>query len=53
MDGKHPSLKASLYHEDSYNDQDVINVGLPEEDSKFLLSFQSFVLPVHVRAQLI
>ncbi|KAJ8422582.1 hypothetical protein Cgig2_007491 [Carnegiea gigantea] len=36
-DGRYLSFKASSYHEDSRNGQDVIDMGLPKEDSKFLV----------------
>ncbi|KAJ8432611.1 LOW QUALITY PROTEIN: hypothetical protein Cgig2_032892 [Carnegiea gigantea] len=52
-DGRYLSLRASSYHEDSRNGRDVIDMGLPEEDSKFLLSIRSAVLPVRVGAELI
>jgi len=52
-DGRYLSLRGSSYHENSRNGQDVIDMGLPEEDSKFLLSIRSAVLPVHVEAELI
>ncbi|KAJ8438299.1 hypothetical protein Cgig2_015042 [Carnegiea gigantea] len=44
-DGRYLSLRASSYREDSRNGRDVIDMGLPEEDSKFLLSIRSTVLP--------
>ncbi|KAJ8423893.1 hypothetical protein Cgig2_006230 [Carnegiea gigantea] len=44
-DGRYLSLRASSYREDSRNGRDVIDMGLPEEDSKFFLSIRSAVLP--------
>ncbi|KAJ8424439.1 hypothetical protein Cgig2_003897 [Carnegiea gigantea] len=52
-DGRYLSLRASSYREDSRNGRDVIDMGLPEEDSKFLLSIRSAVHPVRVGAELI
>ena len=52
-DGRYLSLRASSYRKDSSNGRDVIDMGLPEEDSKFLLSIRSAVLPVCVGAKLI
>ncbi|KAJ8445647.1 LOW QUALITY PROTEIN: hypothetical protein Cgig2_009048 [Carnegiea gigantea] len=52
-DGRYLSLRASSHHEDSHNGRDVIDMGLPEEDSKFFLSIWSVVLPVRVGAELI
>jgi len=52
-DGRYLSLRASSYHEDSRNGRDVIDMGLPVEDFKFLLSIWSAVLPVRVGANLI
>jgi len=52
-DGRYLSLRASSYHKDSRNSLDVIDMGLPDEDSKFLLSIRSSVLPVRVGAELI
>ncbi|KAJ8438098.1 hypothetical protein Cgig2_015355 [Carnegiea gigantea] len=44
-DGRYISLIASFHCEDSRNDRDVIDMGLPDEDFKFLLSIWSSVLP--------
>ena len=52
-DGKYLSLRASSYREDSHNGRDIIDMGLPDEDRKFLLSIRSSVLPVRVGAELI
>ncbi|KAJ8432848.1 hypothetical protein Cgig2_024536 [Carnegiea gigantea] len=41
-DGRYLSLRASSYHEDSRNGRDVIDIGLPDEDFKFLLPIWSF-----------
>ncbi|KAJ8445786.1 hypothetical protein Cgig2_000966 [Carnegiea gigantea] len=51
-DESYLSLRASSYREDSHNGQDVIDMGLSDEDFKFLLSIRSSVLPVHVGAEL-
>ncbi|KAJ8434749.1 hypothetical protein Cgig2_001952 [Carnegiea gigantea] len=51
-DGRYLSLRASSYREDSRNERDVIDMGLSEEDSKFLLSIRYTMLLVHVRAEL-
>ncbi|KAJ8424535.1 hypothetical protein Cgig2_025752 [Carnegiea gigantea] len=53
MDGRYLSLRPSSYREDSRNRRDVIDMGLPEEDSKFLLSIWSAVLPIRVGAKLL
>jgi len=45
-DGRHLSLRASSYREDSRNGRDVIDMGLLDDDSKFLLSIRSSVLSV-------
>ncbi|KAJ8426541.1 hypothetical protein Cgig2_002061 [Carnegiea gigantea] len=50
-DGRYLSFRASSYHEDSRNGRDVIDMGLPEEDSKFLLSIRSAVLLVLLKAE--
>ncbi|KAJ8434336.1 hypothetical protein Cgig2_010953 [Carnegiea gigantea] len=52
-DGRYLSLRASSYREDSHNGRDVIDIGLPDENFKFLLSIWSSVLPVHVGAELL
>jgi len=52
-DGRYLSLRASSYRENSRNGQEVIDMGLPEEDSKFLSFIRSAVLPVRVGAELI
>ncbi|KAJ8439010.1 hypothetical protein Cgig2_028456 [Carnegiea gigantea] len=52
-DGRYLSLRASSYREDSRNGRDVIDMGLSKEDSKFVLSIRSAVLPVRVGAELI
>ncbi|KAJ8438652.1 hypothetical protein Cgig2_016398 [Carnegiea gigantea] len=52
-DGGYLSLRASSYREDSRNGRDVIDMGLSDKDFKFLLSIWSFVLPVHVGAELL
>ncbi|KAJ8425617.1 hypothetical protein Cgig2_005296 [Carnegiea gigantea] len=52
-DGRYLSLRASSYREDSRNGRAVIDMGLPEKDSKFLLPIRSAVLPIRVRAELI
>ncbi|KAJ8434096.1 LOW QUALITY PROTEIN: hypothetical protein Cgig2_005775 [Carnegiea gigantea] len=52
-DGRHLSLRARSYRDDSHNERDVIEMRLPDEDFKFLLSIQSFVLPVSVGSELI
>ncbi|KAJ8436145.1 LOW QUALITY PROTEIN: hypothetical protein Cgig2_033640 [Carnegiea gigantea] len=46
-DGRYLSLSASSYREDSRTRRDVIDMGLLDEDFKFLLSIRSSVLPVH------
>ena len=38
-DGRYLSLKASTHHEDSRNGRDVIDIGLLDEDFKFLYLF--------------
>ncbi|KAJ8431974.1 hypothetical protein Cgig2_027000 [Carnegiea gigantea] len=38
-------LKASSYHDDSHNGRDIIDMGLPDEDFKFLFSIWSSILP--------
>ncbi|KAJ8431097.1 hypothetical protein Cgig2_007513 [Carnegiea gigantea] len=43
--GRYLSLRVSSYHEDSCNGRDVIDMGLPDEDFKFLLSIRSSILP--------
>ncbi|KAJ8433131.1 hypothetical protein Cgig2_004869 [Carnegiea gigantea] len=48
-DGRYLSLRDSSYREDSH----VIDMGLPEEDSKFLLCIRSAIFPVRARAELI
>jgi len=52
-DGRYPSLRAIFYHKGSRNGRDVVDMGLPEEDSKFLLSIRSAVLPVCVGVELL
>ena len=52
-DVRYLSLRASSYGEDSHNGRDVIDMGLLDEDLKFLLSIRSAVLPVRVGAELI
>jgi len=52
-DGRYLSLSASSYRDDSRNGRDVIDMGLPEEDSKFLLSIWSAAVSVRVGAELI
>ena len=52
-DGRYLSLRASSYCEDSRNGRDIIDMGLPGEDCKFLLSIRSSVFPVRVGAELI
>ncbi|KAJ8420265.1 hypothetical protein Cgig2_014313 [Carnegiea gigantea] len=51
--GRYLSLRGSSYSEDSHNGRNMIDMGLSEEDSKFLLSIWSAVLPVCVGAELI
>ncbi|KAJ8419872.1 hypothetical protein Cgig2_000265 [Carnegiea gigantea] len=43
-DGSYLPLRASSYPEDSHNGRDVIDIGLPDEEFKFLLSIWSSVL---------
>jgi len=52
-EGRYISLRASSYREDSCNGQDIIDMGLPFEDSKFLLSIRFSVLHVCVGTKLI
>ncbi|KAJ8431103.1 LOW QUALITY PROTEIN: hypothetical protein Cgig2_027410 [Carnegiea gigantea] len=52
-DGRYLSVRASSYHEDSCNGQDVTNMALLDEHFKFLLSIRSSVLPVRVRVELL
>ncbi|KAJ8437732.1 hypothetical protein Cgig2_001079 [Carnegiea gigantea] len=52
-DGRYLSLKASSHHEDSHNGRDVTDMGLPNEDFKFLWSIWSSVLPIRVGAELL
>ncbi|KAJ8435463.1 hypothetical protein Cgig2_021096 [Carnegiea gigantea] len=40
-DGRYLSLRASSYREDSHNGRDVIDMGLSNEDFKFLLSIRA------------
>ncbi|KAJ8420012.1 hypothetical protein Cgig2_028730 [Carnegiea gigantea] len=40
MDGRHLSLRASSYREESRNDRDVMNMGLSDKNFKFLLSIR-------------
>ena len=47
------SLRVSSYRDDSRNGRDVIDMGLLDENFKFLLSIRSSVLPVRVEAELI
>ncbi|KAJ8432580.1 hypothetical protein Cgig2_026628 [Carnegiea gigantea] len=44
---------ARSYREDSSTGRDVIDMGLPDEDFKFVLSIQSSVLPIRVGAELV
>ncbi|KAJ8430352.1 hypothetical protein Cgig2_020422 [Carnegiea gigantea] len=41
------------HHKDSHNGRDMIDMGLLEEDFKFLLSIQSSIVPLRVGAELI
>jgi len=52
-DGRYLSLRVSPYRDDSHNGRDVIDLGLPDKDFKFLLSIRSSVLPIRVGAELI
>ncbi|KAJ8422982.1 hypothetical protein Cgig2_025007 [Carnegiea gigantea] len=49
-DGRYLSLRVSSCHENSRNVQDVIDMGLPNEDFKFLMFVRSSVLPGHHRS---
>ncbi|KAJ8422646.1 LOW QUALITY PROTEIN: hypothetical protein Cgig2_030325 [Carnegiea gigantea] len=50
-DVRYVSLRASSYREDSHNN--VIDMGLPNGDLKFLLSIQSSIRHVHVGSELL
>ncbi|KAJ8430481.1 hypothetical protein Cgig2_021727 [Carnegiea gigantea] len=52
-DARYLSLRASSYYEDSHNGRDVIDIGIPDGDLKFLLSIQSSVLPVCIGSELL
>ncbi|KAJ8421871.1 hypothetical protein Cgig2_006263 [Carnegiea gigantea] len=52
-DKRYHSFRARSYHEESHNNRGVIDMGLPDEDFKFILSIRSSVLPVRVRAELL
>ena len=52
-DRRYLSLRVSSSPDDCRSGRDVIEMGLPYENFKFLLSIRSFVLPVHVRAEMI
>ena len=51
-DGRCLPLRASLYIEDLYNGQYVVDMVLPDEDSKFLLCIRSSALHVRVGTEL-
>ncbi|KAJ8426817.1 hypothetical protein Cgig2_022598 [Carnegiea gigantea] len=52
-DKRYLSLRANSYRKVSRNGRDVIDMGLLDEDFKFLLSIQSSVLLVHVETELL
>ncbi|KAJ8424737.1 hypothetical protein Cgig2_027770 [Carnegiea gigantea] len=51
--GRYLSLRASSYREDSRNGRYVIDIGLPEEDSKFLLSIRFAMLLICIGVELL